>query len=1799
MKQKTNSDFKHRRCIEICILIALILLCSAIPAFAAEDTIDVNIIAPTQVAPGSLLKVRVSIFNTQELPSLQAESMSIEEQINNQDAELKSEKKKITIKEIDYENPFQLVEEKTVGNKVSDANSKDKQGNDLLVQSFETTNTSIFSISKPKPEKKSVNQKLEPIGNTLKIRNNLNEEFNAKIKKENLSTEQIEYYVDLDKKLQKMISKGKTSIVLEVPVPDKFPEGEILTIPVDVVYSTESSATETISTLATVTVTSNPVPKRAIIIDIDGLKRDALYNSLSDMPNMSVIADNGVRFTDAKTVFPSVTLATQASIFTGNYPKQHEIAGNRWFEKSSRTYRDYWLEVWYDLDFNSWYGLFWYPIWTEGTANKDLSSDVDTIYEAASSIGMDSTIIYNHYGRHIDDVGDKTKWVKPLLAGWYHYDHQHDKEDEKAISAAMCELDDHAPSIFTIYLPGLDGYSHYYGSNGVDPYNQEYYLKNHVDIEVGRLLYGGECDYFEYYDGLIDSGLMYETLFIVVSDHGHISVDNELDINKTELENTLTIAGFITDDEEDDSDDYDATAAPNGGMAQIYIRDTDTNDWNDQPELDDLLPALDAYKSHSYVDVILVRYSGSNGYRVYTGDGNTQDLKTFFAGKTDYVDAVNRINGLNSARSGDIVLLANSADGWYFDNDEQESEHGGLSPDESYIPLIFSGPTIRKGVDTTPASNIDMATTIADLLGFSMPKADGKVLPVQDSFGYRVKDSNTYGGPDYDWIEISQTGTGILADSDDGIVSNIDIGFFFNYYGTDYSRLGVANNGLLFSGATTSTYVNEPIGQSASAHGFISPYWDDLVTWEGGRVYYQTLGTAPNRIFVVEWVDNQHYSSSTSGITFEAILYEGSNNIRFQYKDVDFGSVYWATSYDRPPYNKGGSATVGIESPDGNGGIQYSYNKQVINPELAILFKFPQYAGTNLYLSAQAPVAKDRGSNMTYRLYYHNFGDSAAQNAVLTDSLPSQVEFISASGNGIYSPVSRKITWSLGTIGTMGCGYETVTVRIPESVDVGAVLLNHAEISASNIEVRYDDNEFETQTKITGSPLPANVRIEPVNFIGNTQSVYWGTPVTFSYLSCESATGVDITIHVNDGGSDITGSMAGGPERWKYTTTFYPRHGYATVTYQVHGCENEKIVFNLYIDPAGCVYDVATGQRIEGAAVWLQRPDGEGGWENVPTGLEPPISQPDINPLITDENGMYQWDVLEGSYRVHVEASGYYPADSIVVSIPPPVTDLHIGLTALPSANHPPVANASGPYIGIEGHSISFNASSSYDPDGNEDIVSYEWDFDMDGIADSTGMEVAHMWDDDHNGQVSLKVTDSNGASTTNITNVTVLNALPVVDCSNFTVQWGDTMTLSGNSTDPGNDSWSCEINWGDGSPVEPGTMSGNEVSGVHMYSTPGEYETMLKVLDDDGGLGSASSHINVSCRTTRLEYIGNLTAQYSDNTTLKAQLNDYGNSTPLSGKPINFILGDQTVTAVTGTDGVASAALKIDQSAGNYNVQAEFAGDSHYSADRLTESFSISHEDAAITYTGDMIVPVTSSSVDLRATLEETDTDYGDLTQVKVNFTIYKSSDATYSNPITTVPAVALVTVTSSGMGVGTAKATINNLPADDYMIIARIVSDGYYSPTTSAPALLTVYEPTGQFTTGGGWILDPTGSHGNFGFTAKYNNKGNVQGNSVYIYHQDGLDYIIKSNAWIGLAITGATSRFQGKASLQIYDSTTGLLQPESSGNFQFIVEAVDNESSGTPDSYYITVLDKNGVVYHTASGQLQGGNIVIHEK
>jgi len=88
---------------------------------------------------------------------------------------------------------------------------------------------------------------------------------------------------------------------------------------------------------------------------------------------------------------------------------------------------------------------------------------------------------------------------------------------------------------------------------------------------------------------------------------------------------------------------------------------------------------------------------------------------------------------------------------------------------------------------------------------------------------------------------------------------------------------------------------------------------------------------------------------------------------------------------------------------------------------------------------------------------------------------------------------------------------------------------------------------------------------------------------------------------------------------------------------------------------------------------------------------------------------------------------------------------LVINTSSSPS-NEPPTPDTGGPYTGYVNESISFDASNSSDPDG-DDIVSYEWDF-GDG-TNGNGVSVEHTYSSIGNYTVNLIITDSQDKTST------------------------------------------------------------------------------------------------------------------------------------------------------------------------------------------------------------------------------------------------------------------------------------------------------------------------------------------------------------------------------------------------------------------------------------------------------------------
>lgn len=105
---------------------------------------------------------------------------------------------------------------------------------------------------------------------------------------------------------------------------------------------------------------------------------------------------------------------------------------------------------------------------------------------------------------------------------------------------------------------------------------------------------------------------------------------------------------------------------------------------------------------------------------------------------------------------------------------------------------------------------------------------------------------------------------------------------------------------------------------------------------------------------------------------------------------------------------------------------------------------------------------------------------------------------------------------------------------------------------------------------------------------------------------------------------------------------------------------------HVIIDPSGYVYEAVPENRVEGVQATIYYKEevediyGDKHEEIVMWNAEDYAQK---NPLFTDENGMYRWDVPQGLWQVKFEKDGYVTAYSEWLPVPPPQLEVNIGIT--------------------------------------------------------------------------------------------------------------------------------------------------------------------------------------------------------------------------------------------------------------------------------------------------------------------------------------------------------------------------------------------------------------------------------------------------------------------------------------------------------------------------------------------------------
>jgi hypothetical protein len=114
---------------------------------------------------------------------------------------------------------------------------------------------------------------------------------------------------------------------------------------------------------------------------------------------------------------------------------------------------------------------------------------------------------------------------------------------------------------------------------------------------------------------------------------------------------------------------------------------------------------------------------------------------------------------------------------------------------------------------------------------------------------------------------------------DDGAWYNVSIPFNFNFFGTTYTACAVSSNGFLsLGGGTPYTYngYGNTFPSTFAGRPCIGSVYADLDWQYSGVISYYTVGSAPNRKFVVDFSGGKYYSNNGS-VSFQIILYETNN----------------------------------------------------------------------------------------------------------------------------------------------------------------------------------------------------------------------------------------------------------------------------------------------------------------------------------------------------------------------------------------------------------------------------------------------------------------------------------------------------------------------------------------------------------------------------------------------------------------------------------------------------------------------------------------------------------------------------------------------------------------------------------------------------------------------------------------------------------------------------------------------------------------------------------------------------------
>jgi predicted AlkP superfamily pyrophosphatase or phosphodiesterase len=431
--------------------------------------------------------------------------------------------------------------------------------------------------------------------------------------------------------------------------------------------------------------------RHVVLVSVDGLAASYVDDPRADMPTLRKLAKQGAVAKGMITSFPSVTWPSHTSLITGVQPARHGVIGNSvWSRKLDRA-------LTYIGD----------PELTKAEAIK-----VPTLYDVAHKAGLKcGGIIWP-----CSTAADSLNWIIPdagradlhakyttpgfvaelatagidisKLGEWgWNKDKSYDR-DVLYTRVAQYLLEKQKANLVLVHLVTPDGVEHNYG-----PHTPEAYKAVHEsDDRISEI-----------WNTLQEPPFAGHSTLFVVSDHGFAPYQKNIRPNVV-----LKEMGLIQTDDKDKVTTRKAWCVAQGGSAFLYVLDSDK---------------AGAEKKTDTIAKLNDRFSKLEGVSAVVAPDQFAKLGL----------PRPEVNG----ESPDLVLMTNP--GYSFAEQltgEAIATAGGMKgshghhPDPAYMHATFvaAGTGIKAGTQLGLIHNVDVAPTIAKLMGLAMKDVDGRVL---------------------------------------------------------------------------------------------------------------------------------------------------------------------------------------------------------------------------------------------------------------------------------------------------------------------------------------------------------------------------------------------------------------------------------------------------------------------------------------------------------------------------------------------------------------------------------------------------------------------------------------------------------------------------------------------------------------------------------------------------------------------------------------------------------------------------------------------------------------------------------------------------------------------------------------------------------------------------------------------------------------------------------------------------------------------------------------------------------------